>query len=397
MPTIVTEGGGTDLLAPAPPPPLVAPSPVFVAPQNVGIPPTVISYGTPAPAPSPAPSPPPAEVVAPQNVGIPASVISYGTPAPLAPAPSPPEVAPSAPSPPPEAIPIPRPGAPVIEVGAGTYLVVTPTGQTAPASARQNLAALAVTGGAGALDEAAQALRDAESNHPDLTNLPGFDLIDPFGSRTLAAANPPLKGGAALEAITELCARYGVDPRACYSNALREGAGGGIGDNGDAYGPFQMHATDGRLPQFVSRGKRDATVNAWAWSRNGIEYAIRSMVTGKPSAKGLTGQAAVYAIVYGFERPADEAGAARDRWALYQQLAAMGDRELGYVASQLHGPIGGGVVDTQPVTPGSTAQTPTPAGLAAQWRGIIGFWHTGVPAERDKVQALGDSIRRVFR
>lgn len=96
--------------------------------------------------------------------------------------------------------------------------------------------------------------------------------------------------------IRQYSRRYGVDPRAALAVARTEGGlrTGAVGDQGTSYGPFQLHV-GGALP----RGKGAA----WANSAAGIEYAIRQMAAA--GARGLTGRAAIEAIVRKFERPAD--------------------------------------------------------------------------------------------
>lgn len=95
--------------------------------------------------------------------------------------------------------------------------------------------------------------------------------------------------------ILQNASRYGIDPRAALSVARAEGLGGGAGDQGTSFGPFQLHV-GGALPS--GRGR------SWAESKAGIDYALRQM----GSAKGLTGRAAINAIVRNFERPADPTG-----------------------------------------------------------------------------------------
>jgi hypothetical protein len=232
----------------------------------------------------------------------------------------------------------------------------------------------------------------ANANNPDLSDLPGWTLVDPFGDRTLAAANPPLKGGGALSSIAQHCSDYGVDTLAAVANALHEGPGGGIGDQGTAYGPFQIHAEDGRLAQFAGKGANNAAVNAWAWSDNGIAYAIRSMVNGKPSARGLTGHPAVYAIVYGFERPADEEGAYKTRAAEYDKLVKLGSGWAQYAAPLLAGPIGGGGVDTVPIATGPSATGTVPAAPIARWQDLTSYLARDWPAAGIDLVTHGDNV-----
>ena len=97
--------------------------------------------------------------------------------------------------------------------------------------------------------------------------------------------------------------KYGLDPSAVLAVTSQEGAGGGIGDAGTSFGPWQLHV-GGAFPTTIN-GKPTsdwslAQKQAWAWSTAGVNYALAGMSS---VASGLTGDAAVSAIVTGFERP----------------------------------------------------------------------------------------------
>lgn len=93
--------------------------------------------------------------------------------------------------------------------------------------------------------------------------------------------------------IREQSIRRGLDPNAVLAVATVEGGfSGAVGDSGSSYGPFQLHV-GGALPA----GK----TNEWARSTVGINYALNRIAS---VAKGLTGKAAINAIVTKFERPA---------------------------------------------------------------------------------------------
>lgn len=251
-------------------------------------------------------------------------------------------------------------------------------------------------GGVGGTDDLDNAAGIANANRPDLSNLPAWELLDPFDARQLASANPPLKGGGALSAIAQACSDYGVDTLAAVANAMREGAGGGIGDGGLAYGPFQDHLTEFADRPFYGKGRNNPVVNAWAWSDNGIRYAVRAMVNGTPSARGLRGHPAVYAIVYGFEKPRDEAGEYGKRAAVYDTLAAKGAGWASYAAQFFAGPVGGGGVDTTPI-PAPSSTPYAPAGVVSQWRSLVDVFKITVPNAHGRVSSLGQSLKEVFR
>jgi hypothetical protein len=101
----------------------------------------------------------------------------------------------------------------------------------------------------------------------------------------------------------------GLDPRAVLAVAAQEGLGGGIGDNGTSFGPFQLHQ-GGAYPGFAPQSPLAA--QSWAWSPAGIDYALRQIAQ---VAANQRGQQAIASIVHGFERsanqPAEIAGAER--------------------------------------------------------------------------------------
>jgi hypothetical protein len=251
-------------------------------------------------------------------------------------------------------------------------------------------------GSVGDTDDLDASAAIANANRPDLSNLLAWELDDPFGERTLAVANPTLKGGGALTAIAQACSDYGVDAIATVADALHEGANGGMGDGGLAYGPFQDHLTEYAERPFYGKGRNNAVVNAWAWTANGIRYSVRAMVNGTPSAKGLRGHAAVYAIVYGYERPADKAGAYKTRAAEYDKLVGLGSGWAQYAAPLFAGPAGGGATDTTPIT-GAPSAAYKPAGVVAQWRDLVNVFRLTVPAKHAAAKSLSSALVEVFR
>ena len=94
----------------------------------------------------------------------------------------------------------------------------------------------------------------------------------------------------------------GLDPNAVLAVASKEGLGGGIGDSGTSFGPFQLHY-GGAYPDFAPQGA--AASQAWAWSPSGVNYALDKI---QGVAAGLTGAPAITNIVSRFERPADIPG-----------------------------------------------------------------------------------------
>lgn len=91
----------------------------------------------------------------------------------------------------------------------------------------------------------------------------------------------------------------GLDPAAVLSVAQQEGLGGGVGDNGTSFGPWQLHY-GGAYPSWAPQGQEAS--QDWAWSPEGVGYALDQI---KGVASGLTGRPAVENIVRRFERPAN--------------------------------------------------------------------------------------------
>jgi len=97
-----------------------------------------------------------------------------------------------------------------------------------------------------------------------------------------------------VSAILRGARARGLDPQAVLAVARVEGLGGGIGDHGTSFGPFQLHI-GGALPRGI------ANPHQWARSQAGIDYALDRIAS---VARGKRGRAAVNAIVRRFERPA---------------------------------------------------------------------------------------------
>jgi hypothetical protein len=101
-----------------------------------------------------------------------------------------------------------------------------------------------------------------------------------------------------VAAVTRELGKYPqLDPRAVLAIAAQEGLGGGIGDQGTSFGPFQLHR-GGALPSGIPL----SSAQQWAWSQQGLDYALANIAR---VAGGLRGAPAIAAISTRFERPAD--------------------------------------------------------------------------------------------
>lgn len=121
-------------------------------------------------------------------------------------------------------------------------------------------------------------------------------------------AQPTIGAGdaAALRAyVYQQAPRHQLDPAAVMAVAAQEGLGGGIGDQGTSFGPWQLHE-GGALPAKQFRGAYSQDTNAWAWSPQGVDYVLSRMAAS--GARGQQGFQAISTIVSNFERPANPSG-----------------------------------------------------------------------------------------
>lgn len=104
-----------------------------------------------------------------------------------------------------------------------------------------------------------------------------------------------------------------LDLAALLAIASHEGASGRIGDNGHAFGPFQLNDAGGVLTGKLG-GMTPEQKNAWAWSPAGINYAEDGIAK---VAAGQHGAQAINSIASKFERPANVQAEIQDALAHY--------------------------------------------------------------------------------
>lgn len=423
-------------------------SPIFVEGEGgtlIAAPPVTLPPPS-APAPPPAPPSQPPE---PQLIPTPGNPLVDGTtlaPPVVAPASPPPAPRPAAPSPAPApaapapsvppASPLPQPGVPLIDVGEGPLIVAPRVTGTAPPPPPPTVAPpsspLAPPAGDGTpaprpIPQPGKPLIDVGDNtliaappRSDFALPPGIGAPPPppgledvgdrssplepedgpnLGERELFTRNPVLRGAAFVEYVRTRAAHYDLDPLAVFANYLAEGSSGTIGDDGHAYGPWQIWATDGRIRSFAKLGTFSDAVNTWTWSRDGVDYALRSMVAG--GAAGLRGHAAVHAIVYGFERPANMRAADLNRQDIYDALERQGERVWAELANAAPGPV-----HTEPglATPSgsgpaggpSVAHEPSAGDVHTAWADLMRVYGRTLPAAtvniRDARRELARSV-----
>jgi hypothetical protein len=143
-----------------------------------------------------------------------------------------------------------------------------------------------------------------------------------------------------------------VDPRAANAVFSVEGASGGIGDGGHAFGPGQFNNAGGVWTGRYA-GMSPQQINQIAWSPAGLNELAQRV--GRV-AGGLKGRQAINAIVQRFERPADIPG----------EIAKATSR----LGLPLQGGVGGraGVAGAYPSDSGSAAQGLTGADPAVLQR-----------------------------
>jgi len=115
--------------------------------------------------------------------------------------------------------------------------------------------------------------------------------------------------------IAQRSAGMGLDPAAVLAVSAQEGlsSAGYAGPHPDpapgqpgafAVGPFQLNSA-GALASSPAAGLSGASASAWAWSTDGIDWALGRIAS---VAHGQSGSSAIGAIVRLFERPADPSG-----------------------------------------------------------------------------------------
>lgn len=168
-----------------------------------------------------------------------------------------------------------------------------------------------------------------------------------------------------------------LDPSAVLAVSGTEGLGGGIGDGGHAFGPFQVNNAGGVITGKF-QGQTPTQINQWAWTPAGIDYALAGIAR---VAGGQSGSRAVNSIVSGFERPAN----------IPREISAA-NAALGTTPTSTFAPISTPVAiptSTASATPGMSAQTQAlleallashPANQAAVTPSITPLTHTLAPA-----------------
>lgn len=129
-----------------------------------------------------------------------------------------------------------------------------------------------------------------------------------------------------------------LDLQALLAIAQHEGASGGVGDGGHAFGPFQLNNAGGVLTGKFA-GQTPDQINQWAWSPAGIKYALDGIAR---VASGQHGAQAINSIASKFERPANVGAEISDALAHYGN--------------------GAGSIPVPPVSPGAAVRAPQAPG-----------------------------------
>lgn len=151
----------------------------------------------------------------------------------------------------------------------------------------------------------------------------------------MAASNP------IVQSIVAGARARNIDPNAVLAVSRMEGLSGGIGDGGHAFGPFQLNNAGGVITGRF-QGESPQQIQQWATSPAGIDFALGRI---GQVAGGLSGQAAVRAIVSRFERPADIPGETS------RAIAAYGTPSAAPVAPMAPPPAAGGMPAPTPGRP----------------------------------------------
>lgn len=202
--------------------------------------------------------------------------------------------------------------------------------------------------------------------------------VDDLDSEFLAVILP-LRGKDFVDYVREGCASRNLDAYAVFAQAYNEGISGKVGDNGDSFGPWQLYR-NGRLPRmYRSYPKSSPKVNTWAWSRQGIDYALDGMVG--VGAAGLRGVAAVTVLTEKYEVPADWQARNIERIRTYEQLSRLGGGAWPFLAGLAKGPV---TVATT-AAPAAPPKPPTVKVLGA-WRELVAVLRDDVPASGVKMK-----------
>lgn len=149
-----------------------------------------------------------------------------------------------------------------------------------------------------------------------------------------------------------------IDPQAELAITEHEGLSGGIGDGGHAFGPNQLNNAGGVLTGKFS-GLSPEAINQWAWSPQGLDYALSGV--GK-AAGGLHGLPAIEAIATKFERPANPGAEIQDA-AHHYGLPASG---MAAVETAGRSPMGPAAPPIQGVQQQKPQVPPGPSGQELQ-------------------------------
>lgn len=358
--------------------PVNVPDEIFygtVPPMTPVLPPAPI----PPPAPAPAPAPSPEPILSPQPLPTPGhNLIDVGDGTLISPPAATPQPAPvSAPTLEPAPIaspqPLPTPGHNLIDVGDGT-LIAPPLKTPAEGTVAPPPPGYYLPDG-GEVDyppDEPPATHENQGEEFMFYELSDLDGIEVLGNRVL-------RGMAFVNYVRQRADALQLDELAVFAEAYNEGMGGGIGDSGHSYGPWQLY-TGGRLPRIYSKyPPYSAQVNAWAWSEQGIDYAMRGMAG--TAAKGKHGLDAVTILTRDYEAPANWEAQNLVRQRTYEQLSRLGGGAWTFLAGIAAGPKGAPAAPPAAPTP-----APQPSGLTQNWRALIAVLRDDVPAAGTHLQ-----------
>ena len=145
---------------------------------------------------------------------------------------------------------------------------------------------------------------------------------------------------AGLSYLNKLLAARGVDTAAADAVFAQEGASGGIGDGGHAFGPGQFNDAGGVWTGRY-QGLSPEQKNQAAWSVSGLRELADRVAS---VAAGLHGQQAITSIVSRFERPANPGKEIAGALASYGKPLAAGTSPLATLAARSSGGLNSGQI-----------------------------------------------------
>lgn len=199
----------------------------------------------------------------------------------------------------------------------------------------------------------------------------------------------PLAGHDFVQAVREGCQLRQLAPLAVFANALHEGIDGQVGEQGHAYGPWQLDAGNGLPDIWVQLGAYSQDAQDFAWSFTGINLALSIMADG--GARGLVHERATAAIAIILEGSQIGSEDLASRITTYRNLRNRGTGVWPYLAG-----LAGGPSKAAAPAPVGTPQAaiPTPHKANAAWQRLLHIYARTAPRRCQAVIRIANRLPR---